>query len=220
MTSYKIRITTELLEVSNEEVIKWFKDNKHISRYYLVVETGKKTKKEHIQGWIELHPGVKKLNMRQYIRRYTEKTRISNEYSGNTLYSFTQNKELYPVEYLCYLMKEDTNPVTNLEVEHLKQAQERNIKEFNKIKKKETINQVIENVENQIREDMEKDNTILHNLESYICRKVIEYHRETNRRYVENQAVSIVQTINLKLNPGDTNLINRLQDRAFRSPLL
>lgn len=222
MTSYKIRITTELLKVSEEETVEWLKNNKYINRYYIVKEVGKDTKKRHIQGWLELSYNTSKLTMRQVIRRYAEKHRIKEEYKGNTLYSFSENKELYPVEYLCYLMKEDENPETNLEEEHLKKAQERNVKEFKEPKKKkETITQVIENIEKIILEEYEQKQLNIEHIGDYeIVRHVIAYHKEKRRRFVENQVISICQTIALNLKENNSDLVDRIEYRAFRNPLL
>lgn len=103
--SYKLRITLEesgmSTSVYNNRLLKCREmEERYFSSYVRCLETGKDTGKTHYHYFCIT---VNQNPLRQFIQKYIGK--------GNGIYSLKRLDEEYPIEYLSYIVKEDTNAV-------------------------------------------------------------------------------------------------------------
>lgn len=95
--SYKLRIT---LNPDVDSQVYRDMESRYFSKYVRCKETGKDTDKDHYHYFLITQ---NQNPLRQFIQKYIGK--------GNGVYSLKRLDEEYPIEYLSYLIKEDTNAV-------------------------------------------------------------------------------------------------------------
>jgi len=230
----KIRITYEHMTKTYEEVATYIMECPYVAGYYLANECGKKNDNDHLQGLMILKEPYNDDTVRQYLRRYAYKYAKEGIKKGNGFYSYVkvvkeEKDKNYPVDYLCYVMKEDENPHNTIPEEDLEESRKRanQFKEKKVKKKKETLDKVCEHIDNKFRELLESQqngrslrNHYMYTIEDTITNLVLSYWKENRKRYNENQIVSIIQTVYFWNKEGESVLNKRIKDRAFREPLM
>lgn len=191
ITSYKIRVDTDDITKVRELI------DRYSDRYILSFEGG--FENPHVHGYFETT--TKQLTIRARIRKFFG--------SGNGIYSLKELDEIFPFEYIAYILKDGDYQLKGVTEEEIQKAKEFNIEVKKQIKEKKAKKRTqLQVLDDKFHEQYTKEGEYYIDSEGRIPTQesivtmIVQYYLDEKKLFRQFQIVSLSQTLSARYVPS------------------